>query len=345
MSTPIMAGGDINWSDDILKDQVKDVMLPIWNTYRYLTMYANLHNWTPGTTEFTSDEILDKWIESYMKNTAIQYAKALENYDIPTSAKLIQPCIENISRWWIRRSRNRFANGDVNALQTLYSTMVLFCKTFAPQMPFLTETMYQNLVVATGVAGGLESVHFEDYPMFDEKDIDTELLKKMDIAREICSNGLKVREDSGNNLRQPLVDAYIGVEDDVVADIVKEELNVQEVKYSKEPVTTEGYVSFGDADRYVSINTVVSDELKAQGMINDFMRKYRDIRKKKGLNVNDMVNVEIAVEDEMLKGILEKFVTENTEMLQAKDVEIVEKMDVPDGSIVIGDQTVDVKLN
>ena len=345
MSTPIMAGGDINWSDDILKDQVKDVMLPVWNTYRYLTMYANLHNWTPTTTEFTSDDVLDRWIESYMKNTAIQYARALENYDIPTSAKLIQPCIDNISRWWIRRSRNRFANGDVNALQTLYSAMVLFCKTFAPQMPFLTEIMYQNLVVNTGAEGGQESVHFEDYPVFEEKDINMELLNKMELAREICSNGLKAREDSGNNLRQPLVDAYIGIEDDTVSGIVRDELNVQEVKYSKESITTEGYVSFGGADRYVSINTVISDELKAQGMVNDFMRKYRDIRKKKGLNVNDLVSLKIKVEEEKLREVLQKYASENSDTLQSKGVDFVDAMETPDGSFVIGDQTVEVKLD
>ena len=344
MSTPIMTGGDINWSDDILKDQVKDVMLPIWNTYRYLTMYANLHSWTPTTTEFTSDDVLDRWIESYMKNTAIQYAKALENYDIPTSAKLIQPCIENISRWWIRRSRNRFANGDTNALQTLYATMVLFGKTFAPQMPFLTETMYQNLVVNTGVDGAQESVHFEDYPVFDEKDVDVELLKKMELAREICSNGLKVREDSGNSLRQPLVDAYIGVEDEIVMNIVKDELNVQEVNYSKTQIDSEGYMSFGEGEKFVSINTVISDELKAQGMVNDFMRKYRDIRKKKGLQINDMVDLQISTTDETIKKVLESFSETHTEDLQATKIEFVSDLQDPDGEIKVGEQSVAVKL-
>jgi len=344
-TSPILMGGDISWSDDTLKDQVKDVLLPIWNTYRYLTMYATQHSWTPTTTEFTSDDVLDKWIESYMKNTTIEYAKALEAYNIPASAQLIQPCIENISRWWIRRSRNRFASGDTNALQTLYATMVLFVKTFAPQMPFLTEQIYQNLVVNAGVKDALESIHLEDYPVFESKDIDYDLLKKMALAREICSNGLKVREDSGNNLRQPLVDAYIGVDDEIVMNIVKEELNVGEVKYSEGPIATENYASFGNAEKFVSLNTEISEELKAQGMVNDFMRKYRDIRKKKGLKVNDRVGLQIYAKDDEIKKALRNFADQHSGDLQANSVEFVESMENPDGNIVIDEKTVAVKLN
>jgi len=344
-SSPILMGGDISWSDDTLKDQVKDVLLPIWNTYRYLTMYATQHNWTPTTTEFTSEDILDKWIESYMKNVTLEYAKALENYDIPASAKLIQPCIENISRWWIRRSRSRFANGDTNALQTLYATMVLFTKAFAPQMPFLTEQMYQNLVINAGLSNAQESVHLEDYPVFESKDIDYDLLKKMELAREICSNGLKVREDTGNNLRQPLVDAYIGVDDEVVMSIVKDELNVGEIKYSKTPITDSGYISFGEGEKFVSINTQISEELKAQGMVNDFMRKYRDIRKKKGLKVNDMVGLQICIEDADIKNVLKNYADQHSSELQASKVEFVDSMETPDGNIVIDEKIISVKLN
>lgn len=344
MSTPIMAGGDINWSDDMLKDQIKDVLLPVWNTYRYLTMYANLHNWNPTTTEFTSNNVLDKWIESYMKDTTMQYAKALEKYDIPTSAKLLQPCIDNISRWWIRRSRNRFAQGDTEALQTLYATMVLFAKTFAPQMPFITEIIYQNLVVNTELNNGLESVHFEDYPVFNDEAIDRELLKKMEIAREICSNGLKAREDSGNNLRQPLPDAYIGIDDEIVMNIVKEELNVQEVNYSKSKVESEGYVSFGEDDKYVSINTVLSDDLKAQGIVNDFLRKYRDVRKKKGLNINDMVVLHIVVKDEVIKTALTNYTNASVNELQASDVKFDNTIDNADGKFQINGSEIEIRL-
>jgi len=325
MSTPVMAGGDINWSDDLLKDQIKDVLLPIWNTYRYLTMYANLNSWTPTTTDFTSDADLDKWMESYMKNVSIEYAKALENYDIPSSVKLIQPCIDNISKWWIRRSRNRFANGDENALQTLYATMVLFTKTFAPQMPFLTEEIYQNLVVNAGVENGKESVHLEDYPIFSEEEVNKELLEKMELVREISSNGLKAREDSGRNLRQPLLEAYIGSDDELVKSIVQEELNVKEVKYSKKPVEGDGYVTFGDYEKYVTLNISINEELEAEGLKNDFLRKYRDLRKKSGLKVDDQVSLNVNFEDETQERILKSYIEENKKELSVKEFSFGEK--------------------
>jgi len=325
MSTPVMAGGDINWSDDLLKDQIKDVLLPIWNTYRYLTMYSNIHNWTPTTTEFTSNADLDKWIESYMKNVAIEYSKALENYDIPSSVKLIQPCVDNISKWWIRRSRNRFASGDENALQTLYATMVLFVKTFAPQMPFLTEEIYQNLVVNTGVSNGKESVHLEDYPVFSEEEVDHELLEKMELVREISSNGLKAREDSGRNLRQPLVEAYIGSDDELVKNIVQEELNVKEVKYSKEPISGDDYVTFGEYEKYVTLNIAINEELEAEGLRNDFLRKYRDLRKKSGLKLEDKISLKISFEDDAQEKALREYIEKSKEELSVKEVSFGEK--------------------
>jgi isoleucyl-tRNA synthetase len=147
MSTTLMAGGDTQWDDGLLRDQMKNVLIPIWNTYRYLTLYANQHYWTPENTEYIENTILDQWLKSYMDNVSLEYSKMIEEYNIPGSVKLIQPTIDAISSWWIRRSRDRFASGDVEALQNLYAALVQFAKTFAPQMPFLTESIYQNLVV------------------------------------------------------------------------------------------------------------------------------------------------------------------------------------------------------
>mgnify|MGYP002350164113 CR=1 FL=1 len=340
MSTPIMAGGDISWSDDLLNDQIKDVLIPIWNTYRYLTLYANIHNWSPESTEFTSENLLDKWIESYMKDVSIKYAQALESYDIPTSVKLIQPCIDNISKWWIRRSRDRFAQGNVEALQTLYATMVMFSKIFAPQMPFLTEEIYQTLVVKSGIKGGLESVHLEIYPEVKKEEIDEKLLSNMDIAREICSNGLKVREDSQLNLRQPLAKAYIGVKDDFIMEIVKSELNLLEVEYSEKPLEGNGLITSGEFEKYVTIDTNLTQELKADGYYNEFVRKFRDIRKKNGLNFGDFVDLKIYISKEELLKVLEKPILDKKEELQCSSITFVNEVVDSKGEFVIEDAQV-----
>ncbi|MCD4756375.1 isoleucine--tRNA ligase [bacterium] len=323
MSTSIMVGRDIHWSDDILNDQVKDVLIPIWNTYRYLSLYSNMHNWTPITTEYTSDAKLDKWIESYMRQTTKKYAEALEQYDIPASVKLIQPCIDNISKWWIRRSRDRFAEGNAEALQTLYATMVLFAKTFAPQMPFLTEEMYQNLVVKTGVDGALESVHLEDYPVFQQKEIDEELLREMEVVREICSNGLKIREDNSLKLRQPLSKAYVAIKKDFLRDIVQSELNVKEIEYSEKPMEGEDLVTIGEYEKYVSLDINLTEELVSEGYINDFVRQYQNARKKgEDINYEDSVKLTVNIDEDKVREIVEKYLSENQKGLKLKSFEI-----------------------
>lgn len=343
MSTPIMTGGDISWSDDLLKDQTKDILIPIWNTLRYLTLYANIHNWSPITTEFKSENELDRWIENYMKDSAIKYANALEEYDIPASVKLIQPCIDNISKWWIRRSRDRFAKGDESALQTLYATMVMFSKIFAPQMPFLTEEIYKTLVVQPGLSEALESVHLEMYPEIKKDEVDEELLNNMDIVREICSSGLKVREDEKLNLRQPLSKAYIGIDNDFMKDIIKSELNVLEVGYSKEPVEGKGLVTSGEYEKYVTLDINLTDELKAGGYYNEFVRKFRDIRKKNGLNFGDFIDLEVSIADEKIRNILEKQILENKEELQCKSISFKENLSSFKGEFEIDNTS--VKLN
>jgi len=342
MSTPIMAGGDISWSDELLDEQIKDVLIPLWNTYRYLSLYANIHSWSPKTTEYTSQNNLDKWIESYMKSVTMEYSKALESYNIPVSVKLIQPCIDNISQWWIRRSRDRFAKGDSDALQTLYATMVLFSKTFAPQMPFLTEEIYQNLVVNAGIKDSEESVHLEKYPEFEEKDINRELLEKMSLARQICSNGLQAREISKISLRQPLSKAYIAVDDEYIMSVVKEELNLKEVFFSKEIYEGEGIITVGENEFIVSLDTNMTDELKNEGIINDFLRKYRDLRKKNGLRMDDKVLVTFSFEDGDVKDVLSEYVLGNMDVLQAKDVKISESTQEGVGGFSIANTKVSV---
>lgn len=328
MSTPIMTGGDMEWSDDVLNDKVKEILIPIWNTYRYLSLYANIHNWTPKTTEFTSKNKLDKWIESYMKQTTLEYSKALENYDFPGSISLIQPCIDNISRWWIRRSRDRFSEGNTDALQTLYATLVLFTKTFAPQMPFLTEEMYQNLVVSTQIEDGKESVHLEDYPEIDAKEIDTKLLEDMQKVRNICSNGLKIREDKALKLRQPLLKAYTAVKDNFLKEIIKAELNVKEIEESEKPIDAENLVTNGEDEEYITLDTKLTQELLFEGYINDFVRQYQNARKGgKDIDYGDPVRLIISVEDSDIKEVIRKYLEGNSEELSIEEIKFKDSVE------------------
>lgn len=304
MSLPVMAGGDATWDDEALREQVKNVLIPVWNTYRYLTLYANQHNWDPENTDYVENTVLDRWLKAYMDDVSLKYSKYLEEYNIPASAKLIQPTIDTISSWWIRRSRDRFAKGDTEALQNLFACLVQFAKTFAPQMPFLTESMYQNLVVNTKIKKGLESVHLERFP--EPKDVDRVLLEEMEALRSVCSLGLNLRDENSLKLRQPLQRAYANIQNPKLLDILKEELNVKEVEFVKkkeEIPKRKDVVSKHDGEFLIGLDIKMTKELKEEGFYNDLGRVIQNLRKENGCKVGEVVTVEFFSESK----ILEKF--------------------------------------
>lgn len=319
MSTGIMNGGDMNWSDEELNEQVKNVLIPFWNTYRYLTLYANMKEWSPENTEFSKNNILDRWLESYMNKVAEEYATALDNYNLPQSVKLIQPTVDDISTWWIRRSRERFAAGDPEALQTLYAAIVKLTKIFASQMPFLTESVYQNLVVGTSVEGGKESVHLEDYPEGGE--VDQKLLDEMDLVRKAASAGLKLREDSHLKLRQPLAKAWVPVENEELQEILKGELNVKEVQYSDKALSGKGYLTTDQSSNVIlTLDGNLTDELKEEGLFNEVARLIQDMRKKTGCQVGQKVTVLYKTESKSVKDMMEKY---KKQLMQKVDADLI----------------------
>jgi isoleucyl-tRNA synthetase len=311
MSSAIMVGEDMNWSDEVLNDQVKNVLIPLWNTYKYLTIYADLHNWTPENVEFTSNNVLDKWLESYIKKQVLEYSKALEKYNIPESVKLIQPTIDNISAWFIRRSRDRFADGDKNALQTLYAALVTITKAFAPQMPFVTEEIYQNLVRDV-IADTKESVHLEDFPMFDESEIDAHLLGEMEVVREVCTLGQSIRVQNALKVRQPLSQAWVAVEGEnsdlrsELLEIVKEELNVKEVTFGKPETQSDKLHSNTTGNYTVFMNAEITPELKEEGLYAELKRQVQNLRKTSGLQMSELAKLELQITNDELRMIIEK---------------------------------------
>ncbi len=313
MGSPLMTGGDTSWSDELLNEQVKNVLLPIWNTYKYLSIYADLHNWTPINAEFTSNNSLDVWLKNYMNHVSLSYSKSMENYNIPESVKLIQPAIDNISSWWIRRSRDRFADGDVNALQTLYAALVQFVKTFAPQMPFITEELYQGLVAGV-LDNGRESVHLELFPEVDESSVDVALLEEMELVRKVCSLGQSVRVTNALKVRQPLAKAYVFAAGDTkklrseLVDVVKDELNVKEVVVTDEPALGDGLVSNEFEGMTVTLDTNLTQELKEEGTLAELKRQLQNLRKTSGLKMGELVTLKLNLSDESVKSVVEKYV-------------------------------------
>lgn len=339
MGSPIMVGGDMNWSDELLNEQVKNIMIPIWNTYKYLTIYTDVHDWTPVHSNYTSTNVLDKWLQSYMNKVTLDYSKALESYNLPESVKLIQPAIDNISTWWIRRSRDRFASGDIDAVQTLYAALVQFIKTFAPQMAFVTEELYQKLVVGV-LADAKESVHLEDYPSVSEADFDKTLLVEMDLVRRVSSLGQNVRVMNALKVRQPLSKAFITLSGNhalsaELAEIVKEELNVIEVEIVSTLPVGEKLLTKTEGELSVTLDTNLTPELKAAGLLAELKRQLQNLRKTSGLQMGELVTAKIKLDNAELRMIIDNSLDEIKKDISIANIEFVDS--VEGSPIKVGD--------
>lgn len=343
MSSVIMTGEDMNWSDQILKDQVKNILLPLWNTYKYFTIYADLHKWNPINRK-ESKNILDVWILSYMDSINKSYQKFIESFDIPPTIKLLQECIDTISSWYIRRSRNRFVKGDNDALSTLYNVLIYLSKIFAPQMPFLTERIYQDIAVNIGTENVKESIHLEDYPTY--KKINKKLLSDMENIRKICSLGQSIRVENGIKLRQPLNIAYTAIKDTQLQEIIKDELNVKNIEYSDDVVQKKHYLSkkeiFQNKTIFITIDTEITDTLKKEGILNDIIRVIQDIRKSQNLEITKLCNIYFKADKNYLNDIIIENKQYLMKILNAQNIE--KKKNIEGKNITIDNMEIKISL-
>ena len=288
MGSVIMVGENINLNEKEIEDKVKFVLLPLWNCFKYLNTYGQMHNWTPDTEiknfelKIKNLNVLDQWIITRTNQITKEFAQELDKYIIPNAVKLITPYIEDLSRWYIRQSRDRFVNGDNQALQTLWQVLVQFTKTAAPILPFITEYFWQNLVLPFD-SKALESVHLELYP--EIKSIDQQLLDNMVYVREICEQGNMIRKTSNLSTRQPLSKATINSSQKInlnsdLIDIIKNELNVKEVE-----------VSLSKENLSVVLDTNITPELKAEGEARNLIRDIQSLRKENQLDLKDKIKI------------------------------------------------------
>lgn len=216
--------------------------IPLWNVYSFFVTYANLDGWTPNGS---SGELspLDRWIRARLAEVCNEVSAALTDYDMPRAAKAAEVFVDDLSNWYVRRSRRRFwkSSGDADkqaAYATLYEVLVTFAKALAPILPFLTEALYQNLVRSVD-ANAPESIHHCAYPAFDESTIDHELLNDVAVSRAAVALGHSIRAASNVKVRQPLGKAIVVVtpeqRDSVerTQDIIADELNVKAVELAE----------------------------------------------------------------------------------------------------------------
>ena len=213
----------------------------LWNVYSFYVLYAEIDQFNPlKYSDFKLTNVMDKWIISKLNTLVKEVAKKLDSYDITTAALLIEDFTDELSNWYVRRNRERYWSQDLNdekigAYVTLYKVLTTLIKIAAPFVPFITDEIYQNLVVNLDKTAP-ESVHLCLWPEVDEKAINAELEKEMDLAYKIVKLGRSSRNSANIKNRQPLSKMLISIDTlpKYYEDIVKEELNVKEIELGAE---------------------------------------------------------------------------------------------------------------
>ena len=232
----------------------------LWNTYAFYVLYANIDNFNPNDYKLEYDKlaVIDKWILSRLNSTIKEVDADMSGYKIPESGKALQAFVDDLSNWYVRRSRSRFwAEGmeqdKINAYMTLYTCLVTLSKLAAPMIPFMTEEIYQNIVAGID-PNAPESIHLCDYPVCDESMIDPELEANMDHVLKIVVLGRAARNESGIKNRQPIAKMMVKAPFDIpefFQKIIVDELNIKKVELTE------------DADNF--INYTFKPQLKTVG--------------------------------------------------------------------------------
>ena len=231
------------FSGKLVQEGQRKFMGTLWNTYAFFVLYANIDQFdaTKYTLDYEKLSVMDKWLLSKLNSAIKGTDENLANYRIPEAAKVLDEFVDDMSNWYVRRSRDRFwAKGmeqdKINAYMTLYTALVEICKAAAPMIPFMTEEIYQNLVRSINTEAP-ESIHLCDFPAVNEAWIDKELEKKMDEVLKIVVMGRACRNSANIKNRQPIGNMYVkapNVLSEYFVEIIEDELNVKKVNFTED---------------------------------------------------------------------------------------------------------------
>lgn len=353
----------------------------LWNTYAFYVLYAEIDQFDPTkyALEYDKLSVMDKWLLSKMNSMVKAVDENLGNYRIPEAARALDEFVDEMSNWYVRRSRERFWAKDmpqdkINAYMTLYTALVTVAKAAAPMIPFMTEDIYQNLVRSVD-ANAKESIHLCDFPEVNEAQIDKELEENMESVLKVVVLGRACRNKSNIKNRQPIGKMFVKSDFDLsefYKEIIADELNIKEVEFTDDvrafttysfkpqlrtvgpkygkflgkikevlagldgnaamdtlnagnPLTfdfdgqtvvlemedllidmaqVEGYVSEGEGELTVVLDTNLSDELIEEGFVREVISKIQTMRKEAGFEVMDKIMVNVANNDK-IKAIME----------------------------------------
>ena len=227
VSSPVLKGGNlaVDKEGKEIAKAARVALIPLWNAFYFFTLYANAEEYKAKEVS-SSTEAIDNYILSKLKHLARVAKSGIDSYDVAAATNETASFMEILNNWYIRRSRDRFWEGDTQAFDVLYTVLVNLSKILAPLMPFMSEYVYKTLT-------GGESVHLTDYPTLEDVNEDAKLMEEMDFLQDLCSAGKFIREEKNLRNRLPLNSlTVVGYElKQSYQDIVKDELNVKEVNF------------------------------------------------------------------------------------------------------------------
>ena len=227
LSSSILRGSDFAVTEEGIRDTVRQVMLPIWNSWYFLTLYANAAG-KQGKVRTDSTNVVDRYIFAKLNRTVGLVTSSMDTYDLFEACQQIREFLDALTNWYIRRSRDRFWAGDSDAIDTLHTVLSVLCRLAAPLLPLVSEHIYRGLT-------GERSVHLADWPRVDEVPADDALVTTMDRVRDVCSTTLSLRKSKSRRVRLPLAAITVAAPNasalEEFSSIITDEVNARVVTF------------------------------------------------------------------------------------------------------------------
>ncbi len=352
-------GNARRFSEQLISEVNRQFMLTLWNVYSFFVTYANIDRFTPSSEGDSLNQlspearevldrlagrepsVLDRWIISELNQLILDVDSALDGYNPTEAGRRIEVFVDDLSNWYVRRSRRRFWKSEndadkLSAHTTLYQCLVTLSKLLAPFTPFLAEELYQNLV-CSAFPEAPDSVHLTDFPVADTSRVDKQLMADTRLAMEISSIGRAARSKAGIKVRQPLAHAVVGVTSsseqaslERLKPQILEELNVKDIvikemtEVMKYEIDRRDYVVAGieqkrvEQDFYkkgisplsgvhiVAVPTKISSELLAEGLAREIVHRLQTMRRSAGFDIADRI-MTYYQGDEYIEKVIESF--------------------------------------
>ncbi|WP_086847452.1 isoleucine--tRNA ligase [Amycolatopsis kentuckyensis] len=237
MASPILRGGNLVVTDKGIRDAVRQAVLPLWNSYYFLALYANAEG-VEGQWRTDSPNVLDRYVLAKTHELVTDVEYAMDNYDVAGACQTVRDFLEVLTNWYVRRSRDRFWAGDQDAIDTLHTVLEVTSRVAAPLLPLTTEVVWR------GLTGG-RSVHLSDWPNANDLPADAALVTAMDRVRQVASSALSLRKANKLRVRLPLSSLVVAAEDaetlGAFADILRDEVNVKAVELTTDVAAHGGF--------------------------------------------------------------------------------------------------------